>query len=141
MKIYHGTREGILDFVMKKGIRPRKGRKGNWQHTINSNPKAVYLTVAYAIHYAQCAVGPRSDKLLILEIDTDLLDYDNLAPDEDFLEQATRDNPDFRHVHAWEDMGKRTRWFRHRAHSNFATYWEMSIAGLGNCAYYKTIPK
>jgi len=140
MILYHGTREKLLGTVLQKGLSSRGRRRGNWTHTVSSNPNAVYLTTAYAIHYAQAAVKTKGEKLLLLEIDVDDLDEWQLAPDEDFLEHVTVSDPGFSHVHAWPDMAKRTRWFRRRARGDYAHHWEDSLRGLGTCAYYGSVP-
>jgi hypothetical protein len=109
---------------------------------VDSNPKAVYLTDSYAIHFAQNAVEGSKDRLALIEIDTDLLDEGNLAPDEDFLEQATRSDPKFEHVHKrWPtDIKKRTIWFRARQHSDFAHTWSLSMKHMGTCCHMGVVP-
>jgi hypothetical protein len=138
MKLYHGTNTRILDTVRTHGILPRRNRKGNWSHTINSRKDAVYLTVSYAAYYAIASVpGGRKNphKPMIVEIDTDLLDENKFAPDEDTLEQANRErNPDDLPAH-WT-MKQRTVWYRNRLHLYSRTEaWKASIELMGNCCY------
>ena len=91
MIIYHGTAERHLKSILQTGIAPRGRSAGNWKHSVTSNPRAVYLTVSYALHFASNACRPKEDKnMLVLEVETDLLNPYLLAPDEDFLEQGTR---------------------------------------------------
>lgn len=138
--LYHGTRAGALPSILAHGLRPRRdrGAAGNWKHSVESNSRAVYLTDAYALHFATNALGARREDLLVLEIDFRTLDPARLAPDEDFLEQATRGRPE--HACAGATMKARTQWFRKRAHSDFSIYWLESLRGLGTCTYYGAIP-
>jgi len=145
MKLYHGTSEPNLEIILKQGIIPRKVRKdqrGNWKHSIKSNPDAVYLTNAYAVFYAQAAVQ-KGERLAVLEIDTSLLFPWRLTPDEDFLEQASRKQrvkDDKGGVCTPEmSMKQRTMWYRRRL-LQFAHMWEKSLEGLGNCCYHETVP-
>lgn len=135
MKLYHGTSEEVARLALKEGLKPRKltGRS-NWKETVESNDYAVYLTTAYAGYFAS-ATG--SERLGIVEVDTDLLDQMFLVPDEDFLEQASRGQK-VQGLRA-KTMEGRTRWFRQNLFS-FNHLWRASIDGLGNCAYLSSIP-
>lgn len=140
MRLFHGTSDRHLDAIIKDGLKPRGKSKGNWKHTILSNPKAVYLTEAYALHYALCATDPgNGDRLAILEIDADTINEPLLAPDEDFLEQATRLQQGSHLAPIDKPMKYRTRWYRKRL-AGFQSYWRDSLSGLGNCTYHGTIP-
>jgi len=137
--LYHGTHSGALPSIRAAGLRPRATRRGNWSHSVESNSRAVYLTDAYPLYFATHAASDRKDrKPMILEIAVDALNQSRLAPDEDFLEQGSRTLIEVgpRGV----DMAERTRWFRRRALSDFSHLWRDSIAHLGTCAYYGTIP-
>lgn len=137
MLLYHGTAERHLEKIMTEGLRPRGNRVGNWVHSVESNPNAIYLTNAYALHFAVAAAGNADGKFVVLEIDTDHLDESDLTPDEDFLEQVSRNDTNFP-CHGWS-MPRRTRWFR--AHMrNFNSHWETSLQRLGNAAYFGNIP-
>jgi hypothetical protein len=147
MKIYHGTSSRFLDRILRDGIKPRgTSKKGNWDHTIESNPKAVYLTQAYSLYYAWCSVNAKKDEPgLILEINPHKLNPFKLSPDEDFLEQATRQSPDWAHVHTLNKKEKwgSTKWFRDRLESNFTgpdMLWKTSLKGMGNCCYFGIVP-
>lgn len=137
MKLYHGTSAKYLPSIREKGLVPRKRRKGNWTGTIESNPRAVYLTNAYPLYFANAAHKDHN-ALLILEVDIDNLNCNKLAPDEDFLEQASR------HLDIVpskiKDMVARTRWFRKRALTEFQHEWQKSVDNLGTCCYYGNIP-
>jgi len=140
MLLYHGTTASRLEQILESGITPRGRRKGNWQHTVNSHPKAVYLTNAYALHYGKCSIKKNDERVLILEIDGDALDPNLFGPDEDFLEQATRKSPAFPEIHGL-DMVHRTKWFRERLIREFQHAWETSLECLGNITYHDIIPR
>lgn len=135
MLLYHGTRASALPSIRSSGLRPRGRRRGNWKHSVESNPRAVYLTCAYLLHFAASATS-RGD-LLIIEIEVDALDRSRMAPDEDFLEQVTRQG---QFPQAGRTMEARTRWFRKRASTVFQNYWELSLERLGTCCYHGVIP-
>lgn len=141
MKLYHGTAARHLASIRKHGIRPR-GRKvkGNWKHTVASNPKAVYLTNAYALYFAYNATNDDDgkDQLAILEVDTDKLNIVQLMPDEDWLEQATRTIKGNK-MAPFGGMSMRTMWYRKRI-LDYWHLWTKSLDGLGTCCYYGTIP-
>lgn len=141
MLLYHGTSVRHLNQILKEGLKPRRSKAGNWKYTIESNSKAVYLTTAYAIYFAENACR-KDDDLLIFEIESDRLNYFLFAPDEDFLEQSTRKHPAFDSVpgtHPY-DMKKRTRWFRQHAFSRYQEAWNLSVENMGTCCYYGEIP-
>lgn len=135
-RLYHGTSERHLATVLKDGVRPRGKARGNWQHTILSNRNAVYLTIAYPLHYA-LAASRGNERLAVLEINVHRLNPFAFTPDEDFLEQATRTDPEF--AHAGGTMAARTKWFRRRL-NDYSHHWELSLKGLGNCCYHGDIP-
>lgn len=143
MLLHHGTSERHIKSILENGIKPRRTKKGNWSETVESNPRAVYLTSGYALHFALNACR-KSERLVVFEVDIEKLEPFRLAPDEDFLEQVTRKAPEFSHVHKqWpgvEGLAKRTRWFRARALSQFGHHWTDSIEGIGTCCYYGEIP-
>ena len=144
MKLYHGTAERFLPTILRDGLKPRGSkRRGNWKHSVEGNTKAIYLTNAYPLHYAgNATVG--KERMLVLEIDTAKLNPFRFAPDEDFLEQATRGNPNFADIQErWpgpQGMHARTKWFRRCLLTSFAEHWEKSLEHLGNCTYFGTIP-
>lgn len=141
MKLYHGTSERHLAAILKDGLKPRGKRKGNWTHTVESNNEAVYLTNAYALYFADAAVDPnnKGERLAVIEIDTDRLDKDWLAPDEDWLEQVSRKMNEKHLAPITKPMKYRTRWYRKRL-LHFTGHWKDSLEGLGNCTYHDVIP-
>lgn len=141
MRLYHGTSESKLKAILKDGIKPRGKKDGNWKRTVKSNPTAVYLTDAYPLHFAMASAKGK-ERLVILEIDTEALNYFKFAPDEDCLEQGTRKDPNFENVPGTEpfNMKKRTQWFRDRALKQFSHLWRKSLEMMGTCTYYGDIP-
>jgi len=151
MLLYHGTSEEVAKIALKEGLRPRSGSgvKSNWEHTIASNPDNVYLTHCYAPYFAmsaseegeRCHPSLRPMRWAILEIDTAKLDESCLLPDEDFLEQCTRNREEDIEALGLEDttMEERTQWFRDNLQS-FQSSWDDSITHLGNCCYRGEIP-
>jgi len=147
MKLYHGTSDKYLPKILKQGLKPRGRRNGNWKHTILSNPRAVYMTVAYPLYYSLSAVNNlKTEKGMILEIDSDKLNPFKFAPDEDFLEQATRGQEhwaEIRDMFAGEDqMNLMTAYFRDSLETDWTDgeTWRKSIKGMGNCCYFDTVP-
>lgn len=143
MKLYHGTAASLLPKIQKEGLLPRAMSKGkdNWKHTVTSNKDAVYLTNAYAFHFASHASDDKQG--LVLEIDRDKLLPWLLAPDEDFMEQCSRgvepspERPHFAPTN-W-DMKKRTRHYRKIARFN-PNLADASLEAMGTAAYYGPIP-
>jgi hypothetical protein len=149
VKLYHGTNETTAFKALAQGLRARGREKGNWAHSLDSNPTCVYLTQLYAGYFAAnaCAEG---EKWGLIEVDTDKLDQRLLRPDEDALEQSFRGrSPDDYEVGtpghhivvalAGMDMEARTRWFRERL-GRFADQWLGSLKAMGTCCYEGQIP-
>lgn len=137
MLLYHGTNERALKSILREGILPRKlkgQRSGNWNHTVPSNPSAVYLTDTYAAYFAWIATGKSEHgKMVIIEVDVDKLDMDLMAPDEDALEQSLRDRD-----RVPGDMRARTMYYRRRARK-LSQHWRDSLEGLGTVGYYGAV--
>jgi hypothetical protein len=165
MLLYHGTTEGVARKSLTQGLTPRGSRKSNWEHSCPSRDDLVYLTRSYAPYFAFTA-SPVSDiyadiaasaqgeqvrhaKWGIIEVDTNRLDMEELVPDEDFLEQASRsmalppedeiEHSDFAGLQLCETMEERTAWWRGNVEI-FSHLWDKSIEGLGNCAHMGPIP-
>jgi hypothetical protein len=135
VKLYHGTSESRARRIMLEGIKPRgKCGETNWKHTLESNPKAVYLTDAYPLYFAAQSTNA-GERWAVIEVETDLLDDSRLHPDEDVLEQAFRKSDEL--PRSWS-MYQRGRWYRKQAIRN--PNWEARLKDMGTCAYYGTIP-
>jgi hypothetical protein len=138
--VYHGTSESSARRALKRGILPRKmsGKKGNWEHTVQSNPSMVYLTVAYAPYFAVLSTGPAKKRVAIIQIDLDKLDSDRLYPDEDFIEQALRGkrlgNTKL------DDMHARNKYIIQHI-ERYRSNWMTSLAGLGTVCHNGAVPK
>lgn len=141
MKLYHGTAGENVPAILKRGIKPRRATgKSNWKHSVASHEHAVYLTSVYAGYFAHQAA--KTSKLGIIEIDTDRLDQDLFRPDEDFLEQATRNgqtsNRQLKRLKKLS-INVRTEWFSSHL-DEFAHAWKDSVEHLGTCSYLGEIP-
>lgn len=133
MLIYHGTNELVARKAINESLKPRICTgKSNWKHTIESNPNLIYLTTTYAPFFA-LSCKKSNEKFGIIEIDTDFLDVNNLFPDEDFIEQATRHEKGILGIKG-NTIEQRTKWIRKNIEF-FQPFWEKSIKGIGNCAY------
>lgn len=134
--LYHGTGYVALQAILKDGfIAPRGQREGNWDPTIPSNPDAVYLTTVYSIFYANGASSNHDNRLVIIEVDRALLLDSKMAPDEDFLEQATRKGAD-----PQVSTVARVAQYRDRTRREFQAMWPSSLEHLGTCCYFGQIP-
>lgn len=135
MKLYHGTSARHLDRVLKHGLQPRGKKSGNWKHTVESRPDAVYLTTAYPLYYGFCATkGPKDRDALILQIDSDKLNPWALHPDEDFLGHAVKDK-------LLDGMSLNERTAIHRDNLEaYQEHWPASVEALGNCCHIGGIP-
>lgn len=133
--IAHGTAAAHLSAIAQRGIAPRgvTGRN-NWEHTVGSNKRTVYLTSAYALYFASQASAPdATGTLALIEVLPDLVAATRLQADEDAVEQIMRARPkdEPARVHGW-DMERRTIWYRSRAH---LYPWQDSLLALGTCGH------
>lgn len=136
MKLYHGTCGGWVPDILKKGLRPRGARGGNWADQAPSHPDYVYLTNVYAGYFALCAAGEERIGA-VFEIDTDALFDADFAPDEDFLAQVAKAQGQYPD----ETLLEVTAHYReHLSDWLGGPLWEASLNGLGTCAHYGTIP-
>ena len=141
--LYHGTNTNNLDKILKDGLYPRGNSEGNWTHTIRSRNDMVYLTNSYAVYFAMCSIGEDDMhdgfvKPVVLEVEVDAC---NLYPDEDFMEQATRNNAmwqDYFDSIGCKDMTARTEYFRDNI-SEFADDYINSLEYLGNACHFGEI--
>lgn len=131
--LFHGTSERRLAAILAHGLLPRGRRRGNFSATVESNPRAVYLTDAYALHFAYCASRGQTPGV-IFEIDAARLNVDRLRADEDVIEQANRGRDDL--PRNW-DMRRRTRHYRKLAERD--DRWRESLAAMGTCQHYGAI--
>ncbi len=139
--VYHGTGESSAQRALKRGILPREmsGKKGNWKHTVQSNPSMVYLTVAYAPYFAVLTTDFSKERVAIIQIDLDKLDPDKLFyPDEDFIEQALRGKQ--LGNTKLDDMHARNKYIIQRI-EQYRLNWKKSLEGLGTVCYKGVVPQ
>jgi len=133
MKLYHGTSSRHLPSILKEGLKPRRARPGNWEHTVEGCPDAVYLTAAYAHHFALQACR-KNDRCVIVEIDTDQLDSFWLVPDEDAVAFASN--------MPGKTLREKSAHYRGTLHDFAGTEtYKLSLEQLGNCCYYGAVPR
>jgi hypothetical protein len=147
MKLYHGTSESAFKAMLDAGaILPRNAlkakKRGNWKHSVLSNPFCVYLTNTYGFYFAMNAVRmPERDstdyeKAVILEIDTHRLDWNQMTADEDAVEQATRTGSV-----GTKEMERRTKAWRGKITSLGGTDMaNLSLEAMGTCAHIGPVP-
>ena len=135
--IYHGTGESAARRALKRGILPREmsGKRGNWKHTVASNPSMVYLTTAYAPYFASATTNIDRERPAIIEVDLDALDQSKLYPDEDFIEQGLRG----RKLGTSDDIHKRNLYvIRHI--EEYRENWKLSLEKLGTVCHKGIVP-
>lgn len=130
MKLYHGTSSRYLERILTEGLKPRGRRRSNWSY--KSHPEMVYLTDAFAPHFANVAASGKRDQCLILEVDVELLDEGDLFPDEDLIGQALAHNEGWplekaqrhalKHLYHWQDR------------------WKVAMEHMGTVAHMGVIP-
>ena len=137
--LYHGTSETAARAAISDGLKPRSAinRKGNWEHTIDSHPDCVYLTDIYSPYFAATS-SYLDDKWAMTEIDVAKLKKSLFRPDEDCMEQGTR-NMKNRFDGGKLTMTERTRYFRDHQ-DEYKSKWKLTLEILGTCAYKGVIP-
>ena len=139
MRLVHGTSLAVVDKIIQSGLTPRGKRKSLWE--VPSNNQSIYLTNAYALHFAMNASA--TDGALI-EIDTSDLPQEYLFADEDALEQTYRTNRTAPPEELQQmPMRELTEWFSKQLQQakllGFDHVW--SLRTLGNCCYMGGIPE
>jgi hypothetical protein len=145
LRLYHGTTDRHLQSILEHGLRPRGELESNWEAA--SNHEAVYLTKCYALHFAANSRTSVDEKLVIIEIDTDLLpDPSLLLADEDAVTFAWQDGklPEFDKEKQllYRPLEEQAAYFaRHlKAYAGLGCNADWSLSVLGNCTYHGTIP-
>lgn len=144
MIVYHGTSWANWQKIKTEGLRVRgSSSKSNWTHSIESNPDTVYLTYAYAIYFGLSALSLEGDdtKVVVIELDTDDLPG-ILVPDEDALEQVSREHPKGDGLPRHWSMQERTRYYRGltREYAEMGLDFEWSMKALGTGGHLGDIP-
>ena len=127
--LYHGTSTKFLDEILSKGLMPRYDRDTNWSEN-PSNPLMVYLSDAYPVYFAQQSAEENYEPV-VLEV---RVDTKRLYPDEDYLEQFTRFDPEWKSTVDSTSMEYRTEWFKENL-MDYKDYYLDSLNGLGNCCH------
>jgi len=131
VNLYHGTSTDHLEAILKQGLQPRGDRPGNWEEN-PSRRDHVYLTNSYPVFFARCTEG---DNLVVVQIDTTRL-RNHLYADEDALESFNGGKDDMPGT-----METRTAFYRDNWRTlEVAKNWKSSLAYLGTCSHYGTIP-
>ncbi len=129
--LYHGTTTKYLDHILKQGITPRyKNNIGNWKDD-PSREDMVYLSDAYACHFAYVTAGEQGGDPLVLQVN---VNNKRLYPDEDYLEQFTRLDPEWKSTVENTTMSFRTKFFKDRL-LDYKDYYEDSLRFLGNVCH------
>lgn len=144
MRLYHGTSSRHLDTILEHGLVPRGDTPSNWPAA--SSAERVYLTNAYAMYFAQSSRKDRSEDLLVVEIDTDLLsDLSRLQADEDSAwfvwhkgSMPARFCPPFTMTDNYEQAMHFSGILDEL--SEYGIGHEMSLELIGNCSHLGTIP-
>lgn len=125
MKIYHGTSSANVSNILLNGITPRGNTESHWDQYPSRND-LVYLSTAYPFYFAH--VAAQDDAIsAVFEVDTDLLDEDNMLPDEDFIAQCIAHNEEKTVLDVQKDVRDNL--------EAYDEYWEKSIEGMGNAAH------
>jgi len=139
LKLYHGTSGERLKAILERGVEPRGERMGNFGHTLESCPDAVYLTDTYPLYFAVGSIRQTDPKpwiAAVVEIDTGRLDRNLLNADEDVLEQLGRGRDGL--PATWE-MARRTEHYRDLL-KTMRFDWQGSLLDMGTCCHLGTIP-
>ena len=132
MILYHGTNTQHLQKILKEGIKPRYENESNWEDN-PSRSDMVYLTNSYAPYFAlmQCDADQDFIKPVVIEVD---VPTKKLFPDEDYLEQFTRGDPEWKTVVDATTMEERTAMFKNEL-LKYHEFGLQSLTGLGNCCF------
>ncbi|MFA7235753.1 MAG: hypothetical protein WC058_02725 [Phycisphaeraceae bacterium] len=128
MLLYHGTSAKCLDDVLANGICPRCDGVSNWKKAPSRNDM-VYLTRGYPFYYA--VQGTAHTKVVVFEIDGELIDDLCLYPDEDYIwyvADRTGDRANLTTPQAAEHL------------EVLQDQWPKSLRMLGNVAHQGAIP-
>lgn len=142
--VYHGTSVDLVEDILEEGLKPRHATgKSNWD--ANETPSIkdhVYLTTLYAGYFGLNARTDDESLFAVVEVDLDRLEDSYIYPDEDFVEQALREDlplevPEQLSLNG--DMRERTAEIRSNIEA-FRHYWQHSLEMLGNVSHRGQIP-
>ena len=134
MILYHGTSTKFMHDILENGIKCRRKRESLWPEHPSCRDR-VYLTNAYAVHFAANACLTVGGDPMIVEVDVSG-QINNLVPDEDVMAQVSwGDMPELKDM----NLKERTVYWAKRTHDlpHFATF---SLEKLGTVAHMGDIP-
>lgn len=156
MTLYHGTDATAVDSILHSGLQPRTATgRSNWaDNQTESLSDHVYLTSVFGPHFAKAAAHKNGDsdrRIALFEVDFERLDTNQMYPDEDFVEHATR--PDYEFSNADLDLDipdtipldpdasvvERTEVVRQHIDA-VQHLWDESLERFGNCSVRGGIP-
>ena len=129
----HGTHADALPSILEKGLLPRSKQqtKGNWGR--NPSHKAmVYVTTAYAHHFARATEAPGLDAILELDL-SELPKYRFFADEDSYAQSKIVNMPELENKPADERIG----YWRSRIHF---TEPQVGLQVLGNACYKGVVP-
>ena len=133
--LYHGTDEPSAIKALQNGFLPRKDKRGNFDE-FPSNQDAVYLTNCYAPYFAAVASIKSNKRMAIVEIKVSEEMLTNFSPDEDYLEQSSRES---QWGYSKSEISTRTKSFQTQMRA-LSSQWPDSLRGLGTVAHFGPIP-
>lgn len=133
MKLYHGTSYKYLYEMLLNGIKPRFDMKSNWEE-YPSNKDKVYLTTTYPFLFSYCASNKNvMDGIgIVLELDSNFLNFDLMYPDEDYVWDRLKDDVA---PHLVKNLHTKVR----NNLENVRHLWVPSVQNIGNCSYQGVI--
>lgn len=132
VRFFHGTSAAFLPDIDASGLRPRALHQGGTQWEKHpSHPDVVYLSTAYALHYANNALSA-GDLAAIVEVDGSKLG--ELYADEDSYALVKVQGMDELNG---RPVAERVAFWRENLKDTLASE---SLRVLGNCTHWGTIP-
>ena len=129
----HGTHAGALPSILEKGLLPRSKQqaKGNW--AVHPSHKAmVYITTAYALHFARATETSGLDAILELDL-SDLPKYRFFADEDSYAQSKIVNMPELENKSVDERIG----YWRSQIH---LTEPQVGLQVMGNACYKGVIP-
>lgn len=131
--LFHGTSSSNIAQIAEQGLQPRSATRAKPNHAATpSHEGRVYLSMAYALRYAEMAAHTQGGDPCIMSVGVEL---ENCLPDEDFLAEVW-DNID-----GIDDRLGRTMWFRDNVDTldDLARLTHLSYEHLGCVAHVGAI--
>lgn len=138
--LYHGTNKRNLERILKEGIKPRGGKKSNWETGIGtSRNDLVYLTYCYACYYAMASCKEKDDIPVVVKVRINK-NKTELFPDEEYIFRASQDK--------WKDKSPAEQASIYnsldpkmsRTNPNLKDVWQESLKFMGTVCV-ESVPK